>query len=175
MIPRDHNGADPGHAAFLNGLIDLRPAGVDHTVETNEGQGLFQTVGAGIVRQSVVSPARGGEYPESFIRKSLVDLPELFQNVLRHGEDLTVLQISGAVRKDHVAGTLGILDESVCRLMYRGHHFPVGIKRRFRNARLRGCKFVFREPDLQRVVDQRSLRGLAAGVILPGHELGVGA
>ena len=175
VVAGDHDGADAGHPAFLDGLVDLRPAGINHAVEADQDHVMLQRVRGAVLRHRRILPVSARQHAQGLVGVGFVDLPDLVPDGLRHGDDPAVLQIPGTAVQNDVGSALGVLDEAVFLFVDRGHHLAVRVEGSLGNAGLGFRELVLWQADLVGIVYQGGLRGLAGGGLLPGADLRVRA
>ncbi len=160
MVAGNHDDADAGFPALLDGRLRLRPHGVDHAVHPEENHIVlkrFRPEIARFFRKVLISCGKHAQRP---VRHRLVAPADLLSFLIRERGHAVLCQNMGAAFQDLVRRALGVLDITVSRRMDRGHHLPHGVERRFPDARVRLFQFVFIQRNPIGIIDQRALRGL---------------
>ena len=134
MVAGDHDGPDARLAAFLDGVVDFRTAGVDHAQAADKDHILFEGLRLEVLRHLEVGPVSGAQHAQGPVGELLADILNLFAVLVGDGNGLAVAPYVVAALQHDLGRTLGILIDAVPFLMDGGHHLAHGVEGRLADA-----------------------------------------
>ena len=134
VIAGDHDGTDACLPAFHNGVLHLRADGIDHAAQAGEAELLLQILRLTAFRLNAPAALRTGQDTQGPVCHVFIGGKDFLSVGVGHGNGAAVFQVEVAFTDDHIRRALGILDISVARSVYGGHHFPAGIEGGFAAA-----------------------------------------